>query len=193
MRNRGLLLIVFGVVALIQLYVPARMVVSREAVLQGGEEFWFETAPIDPSDPFRGRYVILRFKENVVTGVVDTTWMMGDEIFISLDTDANGFARIRSASRLEPYDDYPFVKAKVAHVSGDRLMIAYPFERYYMEESKAPVAETVYNEMAVDTTSRSWAVVRIKDGEAVLEDVMIDGMPIREVVLQRVEDVDEEK
>ena len=39
----------------------------------------------------------------------------------------------------------------------------------------------MYFESARDSTSATWALVKIKDGEAVLQDVTIDGISIHEI------------
>ena len=53
-----------------------------------------------------------------------------------------------------------------------------PFDRFYMEESKAPKAEKVYNAANSDQRKETYALVYIKDGTAVLNDVIIDGQSI---------------
>lgn len=80
------------------------------------------------------------------------------------------------------------MKAKVAYVTDNgtnRLTIDYPFDRFYMEESKARDAEMAYRESQLDTTQTTYALVKIKAGEAVLKEVMINGIPIREIVADR--------
>lgn len=61
--NRNLLLALLVVLAAAQLAVPASMIVQRETVLTQGRVYKFKTAPVDPVDAFRGRYVALRFEE----------------------------------------------------------------------------------------------------------------------------------
>lgn len=51
--NRKILLSVFILVAVMQLYVPGKMIFDNEDILETGIEYKFKTAPIDPSDPFR--------------------------------------------------------------------------------------------------------------------------------------------
>ena len=53
-----------------------------------------------------------------------------------------------------------------------------------MEESKAYDAELTYTQSSRDTNSVTYALVNIKNGESVLKDVMINGVPIREIVKQ---------
>ncbi len=181
-KSKVLMVVLFGLLALAQLYVPASMIIGGERVLHEGEALFFEVEPIDPADPFRGRYVILRFREDVAS-TNDDSWQPDDDVYVSLATDSSGFAKIRYVSRETPEDAWPYVKAKVGFYHNGRLQIRYPFERFYMEESKAPEAEAIYFDAASDSSRSTYAVVRIMNGDAVLENVMIDGVPIREVVL----------
>ncbi|MBD3630847.1 hypothetical protein [Cyclobacterium sp.] len=54
-----------------------------------------------------------------------------------------------------------------------------------MEESKANDAELAYLESQVDSTQAAYAVVRIKEGEAVLKEELINGVTIREIVIDK--------
>ncbi|MFL6501202.1 MAG: GDYXXLXY domain-containing protein, partial [Candidatus Udaeobacter sp.] len=58
---KTLRLLIFGVVALAQLTVPAAMVWQRNQTLEQGRVWKFRTAPVDPVDVIRGRYIALRF------------------------------------------------------------------------------------------------------------------------------------
>ena len=55
MIKMKILLSVFILVALVQLFVPAKMILDREDILDMGKEYKFKTEPIDPNDPFRGK------------------------------------------------------------------------------------------------------------------------------------------
>jgi uncharacterized membrane-anchored protein len=185
MRNKKLILAAFILVALVQLYVPAQMIFEREQILAKGTEFKFETAPIDPNDPFRGKYVNLQYKNKVIEIQNEADWLNGEDIYVILAKDNNGFAKIQSVSKTKPSDEFSFVKAKVSFVSDDgsqQLTVYYPFDRFYMEESKAVEAEHVYNRSLPDTNQRAYALVKIKDGEAVLKDVLINDISIKDIV-----------
>jgi uncharacterized membrane-anchored protein len=181
-----MILLAFVFVALAQIYVPAKIVLNRVEILGTGKEFKFKTAPIDPNDPFRGKYIVLDFKETTIDIQHQEKWTRGETVNVFLTTDENGFAKIKSVSKLEPADKQDFLKAKVCFISydGSKLTIDYPFDRFYMEESKAYDAELTYNRSRRDTNSVAYALVNIKNGESVLKDVMIDGISIREIVKQ---------
>jgi uncharacterized membrane-anchored protein len=186
MNSKKIILIAFVLVALVQIYVPARIILNRAKILSSGKEFKFKTAPIDPSDPFRGKYINLTFNENTVEIENKENWTNGETVFVLLATDSNGFAKIKSISKVKPIDNQDFLKAKVDFIiyDGSKLSIEYPFERFYMEESKAYDAEMAYSRSSRDSSQVTYALVNIKNGESVLKDVMINGIPIKEIVKQ---------
>ena len=164
--------------------------IDLEEIIEKGKEYKFRTAPIDPNDPFRGKYIYLNFNESTVKVENGKEWSRGEKVYLSLATDKDGFARIESASKTQAFDDQEFLEAKVSHIAypdSNALFIEYPFERFYMEESKAPVAEHVYRRSTIDTSQVAYALVSIRNGEAVLRDVMIDGKSIRDVVKEQQE------
>lgn len=185
MANKKLMILIFCIVALIQLYVPAKMIFDSEDVLTTGKEFKFKTEPIDPNDPFRGKYITLRFEENHIEQLVDTNWVSNQDIYVELVRDADGYAKIKAVSNTEPSNTDDYVKSKVNYYSQFNekiLYIDYPFERYYMEETKAPDAEIAYRESARDTLQNTYALVSIKKGQAVLKDVFINETSIKTIV-----------
>lgn len=185
MNSKKVLLPLFILVALAQLYLPAKMIWDKEDVLDSGKEYKFKTAPIDPSDPFRGKYIVLSYDENIVEIPDEHDWIRGEVIYVSMTEDNEGFAKIKSISKEKIAPNENFVKAKVGFITSfeiTKLTIDYPFDRFYMEESKAYDAELTYRESQRDTTKITYALVNVKNGDAVLKDVLIDGIPIRELV-----------
>lgn len=183
MKNK-IVLPAFLIMVLVQLYVPAKMIFNKENVVTTGKEFRFKTAPVDPTDPFRGKYIVLSFEENAIQVTNADDWNQGDPIFVSLTTDEKGYARILSVSKEEPMNEEDYVKANIGFIMSDSLSnvnILYPFDRFYMEETKAYNAEQAYNESTRDTSQVTYALVKVKKGDAVVTDVMINGIPIRQV------------
>lgn len=183
MNNKKLIFIIFILVALLQLYVPAKVIYDQNNLLDTGTEFKFKVAPIDPNDPFRGKYIIVYFEENMIEVKNTDDWNINETVYINLGSDAKGFARINGYSKAKPRHSN-FVKAKVQHAvttSKKNLIIQYPFERFYMEESKAPHAEKIYNESSRDTNQIAYALVNVKNGDGIVKDILINGVPIREL------------
>lgn len=175
----------FLIMVLVQLYVPAKMIFKKESVVTTGKEFRFKTAPVDPTDPFRGKYIVLSFEENAIQVTNANDWNQGDHVFVSLATNDKGYARILSVSKDEPLNEEDYVKANLGFIMNDSLSnvtIQYPFDRFYMEESKAYDAEQAYNESTRDTSRVTYAIVKVRNGDAVVTDVIINGVPIREAV-----------
>jgi uncharacterized membrane-anchored protein len=184
MDKKKIIFTLFIVVVLVQIYVPAKMILNREDILKTGTEFRFKTAPVDPNDPFRGKFINLHFEETEIDIENESDWVYNETIYVIIEADDEGFARIQSVSKEEPFGNKDYVKVKAGYVSGNgekKLSIDYPFNRFYMEESKAGAAEVSYRKSQVDTNQVTWALVSVKEGEAVLKDVLIDGVSIVEI------------
>ena len=187
MKSTKAIFPLFILVALVQLFVPAQMIWNNEDVLETGKAFKFKTAPIDPNDPFRGKYIFLNFDNVDVEIPKEHDWKRGELVYVSLLENTAGFAEISSVSKMEPKETGDFVIAKVGFINSyntdkTTMTIQYPFERFYMEESKAYDAELTYRDSQRDTTKTTYALVHVKNGDAVLRDVLIDGIPIKDLV-----------
>ncbi|MCT4638134.1 MAG: GDYXXLXY domain-containing protein [Bacteroidales bacterium] len=190
MQKKKIIILVFILVALTQLYIPASMIWEKEDIIESGTEFKFRTAPVDPSDPFRGKYITLNYKDNTFKCTDESLWKKGDKAFVSLITDKDGFAKIGDVSKHKPEDNNSYLKAKIGHVTQDgsnMLTIEYPFNRFYMEESKAELAEILYQMVQRDSSATTYALVVIKKGNAVLKDVLIDEVSIVDKVEETAE------
>ena len=186
MKTKSLIFAGFVVVAIVQLAVPAKMMFDQETILQKGTAYKFKVAPIDPTNPFRGKYISLYFDENRVKVISDTLWAYNESIFVELTVDENGFAKIKNVSKTMPASgDFFKAKAQYYYRQDSTLMIDYPFKEYYMEESKAPEAERQYNGTARDTTQTAYALVKVFRGDVALADVLINGQSIKDLVRKK--------
>lgn len=189
MNHKYVIFTVFILVALVQLYVPAQTVFELENTLSTGKTYKFKTAPIDPNDPFRGKYITLRYAENEISVSKAMEVEKGDEIYLSLAEDEGGFAKVLSTQKKQPSTNQDFIKAKVGYYfygedSTKIIHIDYPFNRFYMEESKAYDAEIMARRVQrSQSDSVTYALVAVnKSGNAVLKDVLINGVPIQKMV-----------
>lgn len=189
MKSKNLLLSLFLLSAAVQLYVPAQMILSKEDVLKTGKEFRFKTRPIDPNDPFRGKYITLFFEEN--SFLLDRTaeWKNPSEFYVVVVEDAFGFAQIAYVTEEEPAGTQDYFLAStsssISNEQGTTLFIDFPFSKYFMEESKAQEAEVAVWESHSDSTQSTYAVVAVKEGDSALKNVFINGTPINKVVQER--------
>lgn len=182
------ILIAFVAIALLQLYVPAQMIFSKEKVLTTGHLYKFNTQPIDPNDPFRGKYITLRYRLNSAK-TKDTTWQRKENIYVYLKEDSLGFAIADKVSRTKLNSSQEYVVARVNwyYKNQQKVSFSLPFDRFYMNEYKAKPAEDAYREAQRDSLpDNTYALVAVKDGEAVLKDVMINDTPIATYVKKRV-------
>lgn len=181
--NKLITSIAFLLMAAAQLYIPWRMISTREDVIEGGTAYWFRTAPVDPNDPFRGKYVTLSFLDNSWITPDPDAWVNGDFVYVTVGTDSAGFAQITDISLTEPVDQTNYFGTTINYVLRDtisRVYVDFPFDRFYMEETKAPVADSLYLEASRDTARTMLAMVMINRGHTVLEDVILDGVSIRD-------------
>jgi len=186
MKNKYLLLLGFVFVAAAQIYVPASMIFDSEDILNTGKTYKFITAPVDPNDPFRGKYITLGFEQNIFKIYGETDFIGGQDIFVLLHENDDGYAEIINLAHESPGNEIDFVKAKINSISSNMdstsIFIDYPFDRFYMEENKAPIAEEIFIESQRDPSKTTYALVKIKDGNAVLEDIVIDGQSLKEII-----------
>ena len=178
--NRNVLLwLLFGICCAVQVGVPASMILHHENTLTGGEVYRFRCAPVDPVDPFRGRYVALDFEQSRFAGAIPEQLVAGSTAYATLELDDEGFAIIASVTPSPP-DDGDYLTVHIERRSPDSARLALPFDRYYMEESLAPEAERAYRDLAVG--KQAWVEVRVRDGHAVLEELYLDDRPVRDVL-----------
>jgi len=164
------------ILALIQLAVPSWMISSSEDILKDGEQFKFKTAPVDPYDIFRGRYVALAMEQDRVA-VEDEFWVeVGQNVYLGIENDDQGYAQVTSAHLRRP-EGGSYIKASSRYVAKNQLFFRLPFDRYYMNEKKAPRAEKLYRDTNREKRD-AHVVVRVLNGKALIEALYIDGKSV---------------
>ncbi len=176
----------FVLIVVVQWFVPTSMIFKKEGILKNGKVFKFKTEPIDPSDPFEGKYISLKFQQDTFPLNKELEKLSnGDEIFVVLKQE-NGYAVIAQVSVNEPKGNLDFVKASVDYVenydNNRRIHINYTFNKFFMEESKAPKAEVLYNDASQKSRENCYALVYTKDGSAVVSDVLVNDTSISKLV-----------
>ena len=190
MKIPSWLIPVLVVVAAGQLAIPAYMIHRQETTLREGRAYKFKTAPVDPYDAFRGRYVALRFEQDHAPWHGPTKIVPYQvKAYAHVEEGTNGFAVVREITPQPPFTgDYFKVQVNYhGYGVGDgaetnMAYFAMPFDRYYMEETKAPEAERAYwaNNRRGSTNQSTYALVRVRNGYAALENVIVAGKPIAE-------------
>lgn len=177
----------FATVCVAQIAVPASMIVQHERTRASGTPWRFQTAPVDPDDPFRGRYVRLDFavsrqplflveREGRHVG-------LEDRLYAELIPDHRGFAALGKLHQQRP-ETGEYLDVFVRDIDYDReggapsYRVRLPFDRFYLPEARAPEVERAYAEASRHAQERTYAEVRIRDGHAALVSLVLDGKPV---------------
>ncbi len=177
----------FILVALVQWFFPLQLVLQGERILKEGKVYKFKTVPVDPNDPFRGKYMVLGFEASEFRDYDGEQWQSNETAYASLRTNQKGFAEIYDLDREAPFDDeVDFLKVTIRNSYDNNnirmVFLDFPFERFYLEESKAPKVEDLFRKLSTQKNKNVYALVHIKQGQSVLKDVMVDDIPIVDLV-----------
>lgn len=174
---------------LAQLYVPVKWIYEHEMTLRKGALYKFRIEPVDPGDPFRGKYLTIDYEADSVTIEAPSKWSEGETVYVSFDTTEEGFVHLLDVSRSYPSDwSSPYFRTKVDEVHRQVnlkrgwLSFEHPFERYFIEGKKAERIEELYFEELGDHPDRNYALIRIRNGHSALEGLVINGEPVEELV-----------
>lgn len=167
-------LIVFALVVFAQLAVPASLIWKRERTLREGRVWKFRTAPVDPVDAFRGRYIALEFETEGQEISPPPNAKSHQPVFVTLKNNAEGFAEIDQVSPVRLEGD-EFVEAQVMGKT-----ISLPFDKYWVTERDAPAAEAAYRAQSRRDKRNAYVTVRVFRGDAALEQLYLDGVPLGE-------------
>lgn len=181
MNKRNAILLCFFLVAAAQLAAPAWMIVDREWTLREGRAFKFRTRPVDPVDAFRGRYVWLSLEPESVQVPDAEQWRYNQKGYAVLDADTNGFVMVKRLERLPPAGETA-VQVRATWISTNHeVHIQWPgLESFYMNENKAPAAETAYREHNHRGSQSCHVIVRVRGTHAVIENLFVADQPIRD-------------
>ena len=175
---KKLRLIIFIVVALAQISLPASMIWKRQRTLREGRLWKFRTAPTDPVDAMRGRYLTLRFAAETFPQrepVPDH----GDMLYVKLKEDADGFAVVDEISN-EPQSGNSIVRADNYGYSAGQNRIHFPFDSFWVSEADAPAAEEAYVEHSRRDKLDAYVTVRVRGSDAAVEELYVAGQPLRD-------------
>ncbi len=149
-----------------------------ERVLGEGGAYLFEVCPLDPYDPWRGRYVTLRFRQ------YKFDINKAGEFYATFTRDEQGIAQADTLSQ-KPPNHAEYLKVRI----DERGRVQLPFERFYMEEESAKFTDIWVNQGGriqcdVDGvgTSALLAEVYIFKGRGVISELFYQGERLKEVI-----------
>ncbi|HPG05859.1 MAG TPA: GDYXXLXY domain-containing protein [Saprospiraceae bacterium] len=132
----------------IQLIVPLSTIWNNWRVLAHGEKHFLACAPVDPTDPFRGKYLTLHFAIEDSSYAALPDWEIDQTVYGHFIHQADGSSIIDQISTSIPQGDYckVIIADFVQRQDGYRVMIRLPISRWYVEESQAQEMEVRYRE-----------------------------------------------
>lgn len=169
----------------VELLIPAGLVLRQEVTLRKGALYEFVIAPVDPVDLFRGRYLELGFFEDKVEMDLAAYQALREQPYAQLSRDSGGKAVLSGLFNNRPTSgDWLRVK-KLSYETTEkpgrvRVTVSYPFSRFYVNEKKAPKAEEYFRSLTLP--DYALLKVRVLAGNAAVEDLYIGGRPSREWV-----------
>ena len=184
--DRNVKAVLLAVVVLLQLGALAWMIRDHEHVLERGTVYKFRTAPIDPRDPFRGEYVVLNFEAEsgnwpLAAGAGNSG---NTHAYGLLGLDSAGFAIITALSTEAPAQGDHLAVTYMTWGSDTAQRIALPFDRYYLQEGDGAATESMlqpqWDQGEPEEPLPAYAVVRVLDGKAVIENLVIGDRPLKE-------------
>lgn len=187
--------IFFGLLCLAQVGVILFQIVTYERTLKEGEVFYLNVLPLDPYDPFRGRYVMLRFeggnKAPLAKGEMMQVLPKAYAIFEHTENNDSikevSFTKPTRGNFLEVTVDALKQKGRLVYKNtkmdpADTVYFALPFDRFYMREELAPQAEKI---LRLRSGVQVKAKLRVLDGKGVIEDLMVGETSLSRYLLEK--------
>ncbi len=200
MKNKNLIISFISLMMALQLGFLIYLIKSNEIILKDGKIFKFKTAPVDPFNAFKGRYVALNFDAGNFTldklpDSMSCEYNRRPKIIYALIGNKDGFAYVKNISIKKPNDseDYLTIRQfycdeeykyddnlKISIETGSyKINLTFPFSAYYLEETHAPKAEKLYNDNNKNSNN-TYALIKINKGNALIQDLYINNKPIKE-------------
>lgn len=151
----------FAIIWIIVIFV-VWFVAIEEYTLQTGQEVYLETMPVDPRDPLRWDYVILRYeieRDEKIQEFINTNTiaMVGKTLYISLKEEDN-IGIVESVSISKPKNGL-FIRWKISEWNGIDLWIW----KYFVPEGTWREIEKVRSDMKVLTVIDKYGTAKIKN------------------------------
>lgn len=168
--------------SLLILVVVSAKIVRAEVAYRFGKSYRFPVQAYDPRDPFRGRYLALQMQSVARSSDIPDGHTSGPlSCCVSIVVDEKGKAQFDHLSP-EPPESGDWLNVEPLKWR-DQNHFYPPFDRFYLNEKLAPEAERILEEAFV--RGRTELVVRVYRGFGCVEDLLVDGVPIRELAKKR--------
>lgn len=182
--------LLFSLVAVVQILVPISMIRRHEETLRRGERFLFECAPVDPAAALGGRYLALSFAAEAAL-IGEAGFVSRQVAYAGIVVGEDGFAELTPLLHEAP-EQVPFLRVNLKSLSqdevptsvGDTVEVSLPFDRYYLNEHQAKRAEVLTSEAEEEAEegaeARAHVAVRVRNGYTVIEELFLDGQTLEQ-------------
>ncbi len=181
-KNR--LMWLLAAIIILQLSLPIYTIVKEEKNLSNGISIRLKVLPVDPHDPFRGKFLNLRFDNSLIVDSIDDSIEI---YYLTFKQDTTGIWTLDSAQKDEP-GGY-FLRTKLLSVDDDdKITTAYfniPFNRYYTNELLVKEYERIVNEALNDSIDIVTASIKLGRGNATLEELYIGNTPLPQYAAEK--------
>jgi uncharacterized membrane-anchored protein len=166
-------------IVIAQAIVPLYLTVKSEIILAQGKEFKFRVRPVDPYDPFRGRYTSL----GMMQSAADVLYGVPEEgsAYAVLQV-KDSFAETSYLTADRPAEGADYVQVRIDNINtynGKRTAsFRYPFDRIFYNEKIAPEIDKVFWSFR----GIVYVTVFIKDGTANIGKLYFDGVEAEQYV-----------
>jgi len=187
MNKQRVVIMLFVLVALVQLAVPVKMIWSSEDIITHGERHLFKLMPVDPYDPFRGKYITLRFEIEQYSDHIACNTENKKDMYVRLTKDSAGYSIVQDISILKPTDKHYFISEVYCYTDPNgksNYSIMPSFNKYYMKETLAQGAENLTRRNQLDQKKDAYAEVYIANGDVRIKQVFIGDQEIETIVKQ---------
>lgn len=173
--------ILFVIMALVQIFALTISISENMLIIKNGKTYKFKSEPVDPFDPFRGKYITLRLAEEGRTHTFKGKTDTKTDYYAVLEEDSEGYAKIVNLVEKKPEKDN-YVKVRLLYSSGDEKRIKFKFNKYYMNEFMSYKAEQLIREKLREQNSSIFAEVSVLDGKARIKSIIVNGLTIEEAL-----------
>lgn len=137
-------------VALVQTIALGYMIVDRQAVLNSARVVTLQVAPVDPMDPLRGEYVILRYSISTLnTGELqgDDKFNAAETVYVTLENKPDGWAAVAVGHRPVATPGGVVIKGTISRIDQPadapaNLNVDYGIESFFVPQGMGRDIET---------------------------------------------------
>jgi uncharacterized membrane-anchored protein len=161
----------FILIVLFQVLILVGWTGYNEISIATGKEVVLQTAPVDPTDIFRGEYVQLRYQISTLSNIPGIpTLESGDKVYVHLEQDGEVW-KATEVSRTKNDNWDVFIAGEVEGNFINQVSVLYGIEAYFVPEGKGQEIQS-----AKDIKVR--AAIN-GSGQAFIKGLIVDGTPFQ--------------